>query len=146
MMNTCIIQYSNPNQVGGQERVLQVFKHIAGSLVDFNLCQVHISYTRHVRLFLRSFIKEKVCHCLPGDMGVGGGLKFSIFAITSFLNSPLAADGIVFKTNAIADDSIVWTGSKLQFSWRLISNPHFSMFVKRLFNHLIIDIYIVNTF
>ena len=45
--------------------------------------------------------------------GGRGGLKFSIFAITSFLNSPLAADGIVFKTNAIADDSIVWTGSKL---------------------------------
>ena len=47
------------------------FKH-AGLLADlFNLCQLHISYTKYVKLS-RSFIMEKVCHYLPSDMGERG--------------------------------------------------------------------------
>ena len=47
----------------------------------------------------KNLIKEKVCRYLPGDMGEGvfwkkwltvteggGGLKFGIFAVTSFFN------------------------------------------------------------
>ena len=68
---------------------------MVGSLLDlFNLCQLHISYTKYVKLFLRSLTKEKLYHCLPGDMeggGImknvtngdlgGGGLKFGIFSV-----------------------------------------------------------------
>ena len=52
--------------------------------------------------FLRSLIKEKVCHYLPGDLGGGaimkkvtnsdiggGGLEFCVFVVTSFLNGSL---------------------------------------------------------
>ena len=51
--------------------MLQIFKH-AGSKVNlFNLCQLHISYAIYVKL-LRSLIKEKVCHYLPGNMWTRG--------------------------------------------------------------------------
>ena len=49
------------------------FKHVIGSLVDlFNLCQLHVSYTKYLNYFLRSLIKEKVCHYLAGGMGWRG--------------------------------------------------------------------------
>ena len=36
------------------ETGLQIFKYIAGSLVDlFNSCQLHISNIRHVKLFFK---------------------------------------------------------------------------------------------
>ena len=68
---------------------------MVSSLVDlFNLCQLHISYTKYVKLFLRSLTKEKLYHYLPGDMEGGGimknvtngdlggrGLKFGIFSV-----------------------------------------------------------------
>ena len=47
-----------------------IFKHVADSLVDlFNSSQLHISYTRHVKLFFKTLNKEKVCHYLPGNKG-----------------------------------------------------------------------------
>ena len=56
---------------------LKIFKHFVGSLVDpFNSCQLHISYTKYVKLFFKVFlIREKVCRCLPGDMKGGGIMK-----------------------------------------------------------------------
>ena len=68
MMNTHIFLVQNPTLVRIQQ-VLHIFKHVVGSLVDlFNSCQPHISYARHVKLFLGSWIKENVCHYFPGDM------------------------------------------------------------------------------
>ena len=46
-----------------------MFKHIVGSLIGlFISYQLHISYTKYEKFFLRSLIKEKVCHYLSGDI------------------------------------------------------------------------------
>ena len=55
---------------------MKIFKHVAGSLVDlFISCQLHISYTRHVKLFLKVLDQEKSCHYLRVDIGAGGIMK-----------------------------------------------------------------------
>ena len=56
-----------------------------GSLVDlFDSFQLHVSYTKHLKLFLSLFssfkiikylIKQKVCQYLPGGMGGGSLMK-----------------------------------------------------------------------
>ena len=78
LINTCIFFVLECTLgIGGQEQVLQIFKHVFGSLVDlFNSCQIHISYMKYEQIMKKmkiwkNLIKEKVCRSLPGDMGEG---------------------------------------------------------------------------
>ena len=72
MINTCIFLVLKSTLSRRLGTGFIDFKYVIGALVDlFNSCQLYISYIRHVKLFLRALIKEKICHYLPGDMGEG---------------------------------------------------------------------------
>ena len=72
-MNTCIILVLKSTL--GRRLGKGFIDHVIGALVDlFNSCQLHISCTRYIKISLRCLIKEKVCHCLPGDIG-GRGIR-----------------------------------------------------------------------
>ena len=76
-MNTCIFLVLKSTLGGRLGTGFIDFKHVVHSLVDlFNSRQLHISYRQYAKLFLRSLIKENVCHYLPGDIrGKGNNEK-----------------------------------------------------------------------
>ena len=100
-MNTCIFLVLKPTLGRRLGSVLWIFKHV-DLLVDlFNSCQLHTSYTKYVKLFLKVFDQGKFVTICLVTSGVGGvvkkvingdigeeGLKFDIFAVASFLNDP----------------------------------------------------------
>ena len=62
----CFWSVQQQQQNFGWEQALWIFKHVVGLLVDpFNWWQLHISYNKQEKLFLRSLITKKfVTICL----------------------------------------------------------------------------------
>ena len=59
-----------------------MFKHV-GSFVDlFSSCQLHISFTKYVKIFFKVFDQGK-SHYVPGDIGGGEGGRCTMRKVTN---------------------------------------------------------------